>query len=105
MKSKIIEYLHNTFIQTNNIEDFVGKTPYLVIRKETYVEIATYFAIKMSISVANACYINKELILYIDQPFRLSNLLQFFDAENIFVSSIIEDKDGKTYIRLSIAIK
>lgn len=104
MKNKVIEYLHNTFIQTNDIEDFVGKTPYLVIQDEYYIEIATYFAIKMNISVVYANYANKELTLRIDQPFKLSNLIKFFDADNIFISSVFGDKDETTNIRLRIVV-
>lgn len=104
MKNKIIEYLHNTFIQTNDITDFVGKTPYLIVKDEYYIEISTYFAIKMNISVVHGSYVNKELILRIDQPFRLSNLLAFFNAEDIIVSSTIGDEDGSTDVRIKIKI-
>lgn len=105
MKHKIIEYLHNVFIKIDNVNDFAGKTPYLIVGEDAfYVEATTFFVIKMNISVVHAHVANKELVIDIDQSFRLSNLLAFFNATDIVITSK-EDEEGNLLVRIKISIK
>ena len=105
MKHKIIQYLQNVFIKIDSVNDFASKTPYLVVGKDAfYIEATTFFVIKMNISVVHAHVENKELVIDIKHPFRLSNLLAFFDVTDIIIMSK-EDEEGNPLVRIKINIK